>query len=119
MRETPRLPGTTVDGDPNVDDIPDALEQVIQVAVSHFERHVANEESLGRWIERFRFKASTTAWGQRLTLVCSILHSKATTLEELLIESLDCFCGLFSSFKINVTKSVIADLRLAGELFSW
>src|SRR2546423_4264448 len=117
--KTSWLASTSVNGNADVNHISDTLEQVVEVAIGHLERHIANEESLGGRIKRLRRKASSTlSIRQALRLVCGILHSKAATFEELLIERFDGFRSLFGGFKVNVAKSIQAYQKVSRTAIS-
>lgn len=53
MGKAPWLARPAVDGDPDVDDVVDIPEQVVEVAVCQIERHVADEECLRRRVQLF------------------------------------------------------------------
>jgi hypothetical protein len=111
MRETSRLPSTSVNGNTDIDNIANALEEIVKVAISHLEGHVTDEERLGGRVQRLRVSvksSSAISTGQGLALVRGILHRKATTFEELLVECLDGFRSRLGSLKVYVAKSVRA-----------
>jgi hypothetical protein len=50
--ETSGLAGTSVNGNAHINNVLDASEKSVQIAISHFEGHVTNEEGFGGRIER-------------------------------------------------------------------
>ena len=108
MRETSRLPGSTINSNTHVDHIADTTEEVIKVAVCHLEGHVANEESLGGRVHGFVGAfAATTPFAHLAGLEGGVLHGEAAALEELLVKGLDCFGGCLGGFEVDVAESEV------------
>ena len=109
MGETSWLTGTSINGNAHIDDVLDASEERVEVAVGHFEGHVANEEGFGRWVERFLWTFCTTKAGalavQLAGRICGVLDGEAAAFEELLIQGLDGFSGGGDGFEVDVSKS--------------
>ena len=51
MGEASGLTGPSINGNADFNNVLDRLEKCIQITISHFEGHVAEEEGIGRWIE--------------------------------------------------------------------
>lgn len=51
MRETPGLSRPSVNRHPDVDDVLDFSEEVVQVAIAHVKGHVADEEGPGGCVD--------------------------------------------------------------------
>lgn len=50
--EASRLSTSSIDGDSDVDNVPDISEEFVEIFIRHPEAHVANEECPRRWIAR-------------------------------------------------------------------
>lgn len=112
MRETSGLAGSAVDGNAHVDHVPDSTEEVVQIAIRHLERHVANEQSLGGRVLRLLLKHSASASSCELSALvhlfaCEgrILHNEATPFEELLVQSLNGFGGGLGVLEVDIAKA--------------
>lgn len=109
MRETSWLAGSAVDGDSNIDDITNTTEQVVQIAIGHFEGHVANEQGLAWRVLGFRGTTLVVTFGAVACFggvgVCEGYH-QTTTLEGLLVQTFDGSSCALGGFIFNVTKSV-------------
>jgi hypothetical protein len=130
--ETPRLTGTTVDGDSNVEDVLDGPEQVcenslvmlsdvvsllflsltIEVLVAHLVGHVANEQGLAG--------CGGTLAGPVLPLLAArlaapvVLHRHSPALENLLVESVTGVVGCLLVGKLEVCKA-LAQTPVVGD----
>lgn len=99
--ETSGLAGTSVDGDSDVENIPDVAEEVVEVFVGHLEGHVANEERLGGLLGGAR------GTGRDAGLAADVvLHGQATALEDLLVERLQGGGGVLYSVELDVAETV-------------
>ncbi len=95
MREAPRLARPPIDRNPHINDILDTPEQIIQIAIAHVEGHVADEESLCRFVEgAVGYSAGVVAVLVGLATVDGILDCEAAALEVLEVVKFDGFsCG--------------------------
>lgn len=105
MGKTSGLTRPSINSDSDIDDIADASEKVVQVSVGHLEGHVANEQSLARWVDRL---VLITVWS------CSFLalimvgkrDHQSSTLKELLVELIDCLLSLLGTRILNVSETM-------------
>ena len=111
MGETSGLAGSTINRNADVDDILDAAEECVEIAVGHFEGHVADEEGFGGRVQGLPWSACRIASLGGLGIhcaacVCGVLDGQATAFEELLIQCLDGFGGRRDGFEVHISKSV-------------
>jgi hypothetical protein len=111
VSEASRLAGSSVDGHADVDDVLDAAEEGVEIAVGHLEGHVADEEGFGGRVEGLPWSVCWTAGlGSPgihcAACVCGVLDGQATAFEELLIQCLDGFGGRSDGFEVHISKSV-------------
>lgn len=113
--EAPRLAGAAIDCDAHVDHIPDAAEQVVQVAICHLERHVADEEGLGgRILGSLGSLSSRAARAARVHFfagVCGVLYDEATAFEELLVQGGNGVGRGIDLFEVDIPKAVCSVSR--------
>jgi hypothetical protein len=103
MREPSRLSRSAINGNTNIDHIADAAEEVVEIAVSHLEGHVADEKGLGGRI--LRLAGAVGAGFQLRGLEGGILDGKAAAFEELLMQGFDGFRGRFGGFEVDIAES--------------
>jgi len=107
------LSSAAIDSDPHIDHVADAAEEVIEVAVRHLERHVADEESLAGRVERL---VSAVSAGFHLGgLEGGILNGEAAAFKELLVEGLDGFGSGFGGFEVDVAEPFAQTAAVAHE----
>lgn len=97
--EASGLAGPAVDGNTDVNDVANVAEKVVQVLVGHLERHVADEDGLGRGIG-YVFPVV----GLHLGLV--ELADEVAALEDLHVEVLDGRLGVLDGLVLDVSESV-------------
>lgn len=110
VSKTSRLSRSSVNCHSHVNDIFDASEQLVQVAIGHFEGHVPNEQGLARWIGGLGLLGPLMALLNAAGGEGSKLAPKAATLEDFLVHRFDCVGGSFSRFKVNIAESEINTL---------
>jgi len=96
--EASGLAGPAVDGNTDVNDVANVAEKVVQVLVGHLERHVADEDGLGRGIG-YVFPVV----GLHLGLV--ELADEVAALEDLHVEVLDGRLGVLDGLVLDVSES--------------
>ena len=111
MRKTPWLARSPVNCHPNIDHILDLPEEVVQVAVTHVEGHVANEEGLGRGIHGASaliaaISAAGTASTGATDAAKGVLHGEAAAFKVLEVVELNGFGGRFDGVELYVAKAV-------------
>ena len=110
MRKTSRLTGPSINGHANIDNIPDTLEERLEITVGHFEGHIADKEGLRGCIFGRVEAGERTVPTRSLQLtarVSGILNGEAATFEQLLIKG---FNGLGSSsdgLEIDIAESIV------------
>lgn len=101
--EAAGLAGATVDGDAHVEHVPDLAEQVVEVAVAHLERHVADEERLAGRIDG-ALVAARTLRPVGLLAAAVVLHRQAAAVEDTLVHLHDGGGGLFVGLELDVAE---------------
>ena len=99
--EASGLAGPAVDSDTDINDVANVAEKVVQVLVRHLERHVADEEGLGRGVGGVCLVAVLPAL---LGLV--ELADQVAALEDLHIEVLNGRLGVLNALVLDVSESV-------------
>ena len=100
--EASGLAGPAVDGDTDVNDVANVAEKVVQVLVGHLERHVADEDGLGRGAGDVWLLVGVP--GLFLGLV--ELANQVAALEDLHVEVLDGRLGVLNALVLDVSESV-------------
>lgn len=103
MCEPSRLSRPAINGNANIDHIADAAEEVVEIAVSHLEGHVADEKGLGGGVPR-QAKAVRARFQLR-GLEGGVLDGEAAAFEELLVEGCDGFRGRVGGFEVDIAES--------------
>lgn len=106
--ETSGLAGTAIDGDADVNDIANATEEVVQIAIGHFERHVADEKGTGRFIFRGLGEVAHAIAAAGFDFAggeSGVLHNNAAAFEVLLVESADGCGGGLGRVEVNIAKA--------------
>lgn len=108
MRKTPWLTRSAINGDPNVDDITDTTEEIIQISVGHLEGHVTDEQGLAwrvlgptgglLWSALARLRSVGMSEGYRQTAAFKCL----------LMEGIDSSLCAFGGLKFNITETAIS-----------
>lgn len=101
--EASRLARSPIDRHPHIDDIFYAPEELVQIPIGHFKRHVANEKSLTRWVLGGR-SGLLGSFVDGLGSKSSELNTKAAAFEDFLIHSINSLGGSLDSLEINVAE---------------
>lgn len=109
MCKASRLSCTPINSHSHINDILDLSEQIVQVAVGHVERHVADKKSLCRGVEgavSIGAGKGTWAWTGRTVAGDGILNREASAFEVLEVEEVYRLGRRLLGFELNVSKSV-------------
>lgn len=95
MRKAARHAGPPIDGNPDVGQVLDVVEEVLKVAVGHFEGESAQEERFCGWV----------GGASVVELAAGVVHDYLAAFEDGGVHAFDCGCRLLDSVELNVTES--------------
>jgi hypothetical protein len=103
VSESSRLASPAVNGNAYIHDVADVAEEVVEVLVRHFKRHIADEKGLGRRVLYIAALVRTAGLGVLLRAV--ELHNEVPALEDLHVKVLDGSLGVIGILKLDVTEA--------------
>jgi hypothetical protein len=95
MGKTSWLAGPYINGNPDIEDVADVAEELVEVGIGHLESEVADEEGLGR-----RVLLNGADGPSR------VVHDDASAFESAVVLGLNgCLC-LLDTFKLDISESI-------------
>jgi hypothetical protein len=105
MGEASGLSGPPVDGNTDIHDVANVAEEVVEVLVGHFKRHVSDEKSLGGRVALT--KATGGAAGPGVGLGRVELDNEVATFEDLHVEVVDGSLCVGNALELDVSETAV------------
>ncbi len=101
MSESSGLSSFPIDSDSDINNVVDFSEQFIEIFIGHLERHITDEQCLGRGVAGSGVSGSSL-WP--CSLLDGVLHCQSAAFEDLLVKALNRLCALINVVELYITK---------------
>lgn len=111
MCESSWLSSASVNGNPDINDVADVAEKLVEVGIRHLEGKVSNEEGLGR--------RANLVFTLRL---CHVVDNETATLHYGLVASFNSSSGFGNFSELDIAESIVQDLvvlQIEGRLYAY